>query len=439
MKPVILPSRPYLLLGVPLLLLAMAGFGGRAAEARPSEAPPGVSLGPVAPRGDIVPEKMVALASTIAGVVDDHDDVFASSSYNAATERFEVSANSPEGVDLLRESGIDVSDIDVSNVPLAHRALMAAGERVVDQLAKARSILRVMGVNRSGTGLYLEVSQEPTEDQVAEFASATRGVEFPVSIEVQADLELPDQRPVDDNRRVDQSPYYGGFAYAAAVGAAGTVWGRCSGGFSYSVAGVAYMSTAGHCFYKNTPRDEMFAWQIYYANLGQHAGNWTNRTTWEDGVGTVLSPDGQYHGDLSIVNVESTGHQAAPRIWRGGQSTTGSEPVQSRSAPAVGTYVCKGGATTGDEGCLSLEVRNVNVNWYDPNSPIVKRAIDIAHDDYGYCSEPGDSGGPIFRFGIVAVGIISGHTDYAGGGCQQRFTGMEEAVQLWGGNVKFAP
>jgi hypothetical protein len=37
----------------------------------------------------------------------------------------------------------------------------------------------------------------------------------------------------------------------------------------------------------------------------------------------------------------------------------------------------------------------------------------------------------------VAVGIISATFTLPGYGCQLVFTGVEEAVQAWGGNVKF--
>lgn len=55
----------------------------------------------------------------------------------------------------------------------------------------------------------------------------------------------------------------------------------------------------------------------------------------------------------------------------------------------------------------------------------------------------GDSGGSVIvdhsgaETYAHAVGIISGHSSAAVLGCFQYFTGVEEAMQAWGGKLRF--
>lgn len=208
-----------------------------------------------------------------------------------------------------------------------------------------------------------------------------------------------------------------------------------------------FMFTAGHCFELGTADDQMFtmngAWLNSFDEL-QYAGLFSGRTSWNDGVGSRQVPtDNQFHGDIGLVNTETVGRATGNGMWDGGPGTVNKSAVTSRLAPSVGLNVCLSGATSGIQ--CTVEVTAINVDVNIQNSGIWLRDGDLARGEtQANCSEGGDSGGSIFRRSgststIVAIGTISGHTDFTVGGCQQRFTGAEEAVQAWGGDVKQAP
>jgi len=217
---------------------------------------------------------------------------------------------------------------------------------------------------------------------------------------------------------------------------------RSSKDLRYADGSTQYELTAGHCFPQGTTHTEMWSLNGPFMSetKSEHAGNWHGRTTWLDGTGTRLSSDGQYHGDVSLIQVTETGHEVGNMIWDGSATTTDRTFVHIREAPAMGNPVCKAGATSG-ESCL-LTINHTNFD-FDLGSEGWLRNGDSANAGDSRCSQGGDSGGSVYDWRLfngntyaVAVGVISGHKDFVTGGCLQRFTGVEEAVQLWGGDVR---
>jgi streptogrisin D len=78
---------------------------------------------------------------------------------------------------------------------------------------------------------------------------------------------------------------------------------------------------------------------------------------------------------------------------------SGTFNVSTAGNPPVGTTVCRTGSTTGTR-CGSIQAYDSTVNYAEGSvSGLIRTNV---------CAEPGDSGGPLFASGGVAVGITSG-------------------------------
>lgn len=250
---------------------------------------------------------------------------------------------------------------------------------------------------------------------------------------------------LDDNRPTDPSPYAGGARYGIAngSGSGASVSALCSTGFGYLRNGKEYMLTAGHCYPRNNGNRD-FMWIVTGSDTSptksQYAGS-KCCSTFESGTGTVpMGNDNQNHGDLALVNVSGAGNDAGNQVWWGGVSTTDKIPVTSRTAPTIGDDVCINGMTSGSD-CGTV-VQHTNVARTAGGETV--RNIDVAHSTHSYdCSQGGDSGGSVVvdhsgtETAAEATGIVSGHTNTGDGGCDQWFTGVEEAMQAWGGGLNF--
>ena len=154
-----------------------------------------------------------------------------------------------------------------------------------------------------------------------------------------------------------------------------------------------------------------------------------------------MGNDSAAHGDLVLVNVSGAGNAAGWKIWWGTVGTTTRIPVTSRTSPTIGDPVCINGMVSGSDCGLTVTHTNISHTYGDGT---VLRQGDEAHSSHSYdCSQGGDSGGSVVvdhsgaETEAEATGIISGHTDVDGGACDQWFTGVEEAMQAWGGGLKF--
>lgn len=122
-------------------------------------------------------------------------------------------------------------------------------------------------------------------------------------------------------------------------------------------------------------------------------------------------------------------------MWVGEADTTTKWPVVSRQAPQVGTSVCSGGAVTGDQCVWHV----LEVNGVFQTSNMIAWPVDFAG---GYLQvQGGDSGGPVFRYvngnQVEAVGVLQAHRANAPYPSGIVFTGVEEAMQAWGGGLDF--
>jgi streptogrisin D len=156
---------------------------------------------------------------------------------------------------------------------------------------------------------------------------------------------------------------------------------RCSAGFNTrNGSGRNHVLTAGHC-----------------TDLG---GTW--RTSGGQTIGPVAASSfpGNDYGAIRISN-------PAALDPRGGVLYFGSfRDITGASRVPVGSSACKTGSTTGTT-CGTVQAYNVTVNYAEGTVRGLTRT--------NICTQPGDSGGPMFA-GSRAQGITSGGTI---GGCGQ--------------------
>lgn len=241
-----------------------------------------------------------------------------------------------------------------------------------------------------------------------------------------------------ESRLEDDSPVAGGFRYVMKNGnsssATGSGW--CSGGFGYHIGSVEYMLTAGHCFSQGT--SFRYMWNTYDGScctkktyLGQEAGS-----VWENGVGSKRAADGEYHGDVALVLISNAGDQ----VWWGAVGTTDKIPVTVRRVPTIGDPMCINGAKSGSD--CGLVVQDVNINHTYSDGDVLRNGDKAHSSSEADCSRAGDSGGSIVydhsgaETQATGIGIVSGSTIRATD-CDEWFTGIEEANQIWGGNINF--
>jgi streptogrisin C len=172
--------------------------------------------------------------------------------------------------------------------------------------------------------------------------------------------------------------------------------GRCSVGFNAVSGNTRYIITAGHC-----------------TKLGG---------TWAGPDGTAIGPvaKSSFPGyDFGIVEVASGSWEQTREVYTdsGYLTVTGTEPA------AIGTSVCRSGATSGYH-CGRVEAINETVNYGSGDVVRGLTRTDI-------CAEGGDSGGP-FISGTQAQGTLSGGS----GGCllggQSYFQPVRDVLSTYG-------
>lgn len=165
---------------------------------------------------------------------------------------------------------------------------------------------------------------------------------------------------------------------------------RCKIAFNVRSGSTVYALTAGHCTALGSP------WSIGPVVHSSFPGN-----------------------DYGLIQY-SDPSQAESGI-RGSGGTT--FLITSAGTPSVGQSVCVRGSTTGTH-CGTVLALNVTVNYGD--GYVVTGLADST-----VCSEPGDSGGPIYS-GSTAHGIISGGSGNCTSGGRTFFQLVTEPMNAYG-------
>lgn len=134
----------------------------------------------------------------------------------------------------------------------------------------------------------------------------------------------------------------------------------------------------------------------------------------------------------------STRSSGAIRATSSASSTTSTfaSPSPRVAASSCGP-ICINGVTSGAD--CGLTVFDTNINHVCDDGDVLRNGDGANSTSQADCSQPGDSGGSIVYDHSGAEtqeGIASGHQNFSIG-CAQYFTGIEETIQAWGGNVKF--
>lgn len=136
---------------------------------------------------------------------------------------------------------------------------------------------------------------------------------------------------------------------------------------------------------------------------------------------------------------------SAGQIYRGGSTSTSAASVSgmfSRQAQSGDQY-CTGGSRSGE--ICGWTVNKVGVNIKYSDGATIRNAVS-SKNKQGWCTRPGDSGGPVYIVSgskVVAKGIISGGggggSDYYGGlfdQCTQVFTDIYQPYYGFPGVIR---
>ncbi len=209
------------------------------------------------------------------------------------------------------------------------------------------------GVDVPSNGLVVSVPEGATDAKTEAFLVTARSLGVPVLVERVAGAAQP-------------HAFYGGEAILASGG------GRCTAGFiTQSGSGTQYVVTAGHC---------------------------TNISSSWSGDGQVIGPTaassfpGNDYGAIRINNPAALDPRGAVLSNGAVQDITGASRVP------VNSTVCKTGSTTGTT-CGRVLRYNVTVRYAEGTV--------YQLTETNVCTQPGDSGGPLFA-GNRAQGVVSG-------------------------------
>lgn len=442
-------------LGVFALLPTIAVSGGLGLAAQgsspplPSEAMPEsawVTYGRVEVPNSVFDydETTREMSTEAAILVEDRPEDFLGS-YIAEDGDVTIVAATEQGERLAKREIAGSTRLDVTESTISLEQAGELGETLPEMTAGLWESVEAWGAAPEHRGMFVTLTEVPSEgDKVAieRFASTHQ---VPVYVEVEPGGPVV----VDDSRWNDPSPYAGGMRWADGDARTNpSLGGYCSSAAGYLLGGKGHILTAGHCMSRNSGNRD---WMWIFS--GRNEGTWTPRelagrkafSTYRNGHGTVN--DGGLHGDLALVNVADYDRIAGTTVWWGTVNTTNKIPIVSRIYPERGVPVAINGATSGSD--RGLTVARTNVRYRYPNGDVI-REIDRAvsprgseDPDLSDCSVPGDSGGGVALDGpggetdISLMGVVSGHRVLDTGGCFQYFTGVEEAIEAWGGGLKY--
>ncbi len=423
-----------------LSTLLLLGFGihqGPSEASEPGADPVRYHVGPLPePDLSLITDQNRPALNLAAELVDAHKDAF-TGTFVDPRGRVHVVAATDRGQGLAADVFKGRSDAAIDRGNLTIDDATRLGANLYESLPDIGIKMWTWSAAADNSSLQVGLTSPLTDYELGELRSFANAN----SITVDAYADENAERPTKDSRQGDNSPFAGGFRYATgdATSNPRIKW-VCSGGFGYSRNGTDYMLTAGHCL----DRDTSFK---YTFNTNDDATksikNWIGHrsySSWTDGVGSVVLADSSYHGDLALFNVDVAGKAAGTQIWWGTKDTTNKIPVTARRSPTVGDPVCINGITSGSDCGTAVDATNVAV-LYNTGEYVVNgdRAVSTSSAD---CSQEGDSGGSVVynhsgaETQATAEGIVSG-SGGGSSGCYQYFTGVEEAIQAWGGNIKF--
>jgi streptogrisin D len=262
-----------------------------------------------------------------------------------ATGDLTVEVADTAAADVAAAAGADVR-------VAADTGVEAAGEALAAAMTALGATGAAVSLDASGDTVVLSVPAGASD-------AATRAL-----LDRAADLDVPVVVERTDGP-VDTFALYGGEDILLNLNQ-----GRCSAGFNLVSGGTYYLLTAGHC-----------------------GGD----TWYDDGVAIGTTVVERFPGDdyklIRIDNVGAVNPQGTVLY------NSGTYNVSTAGNPPVGTTVCRTGSTTGTR-CGSIQAYNATVNYREGSvSGLIRTNV---------CAEPGDSGGPLFASGGVAVGITSG-------------------------------
>jgi hypothetical protein len=188
----------------------------------------------------------------------------------------------------------------------------------------------------------------------------------------------------DSRRQLEEAPGRPGFVRVevgpiATVSAqiwAGESTSSCTLGFAVVKSGTRYTSTAGHC-----PASDTYQWG-----------------------GTLSLAYSQYFGSVDLMLYHKGSHTVTNKLWDG-SSVRSITSTRSRTAMAVGNFVCHFGQSTGYQ-CGYITSKSYSPP-YVPNVAATWIRIEGCSVGNSNVSLPGDSGGPWF-LSATAYGWHSG-------------------------------
>jgi hypothetical protein len=233
-----------------------------------------------------------------------------------------------------------------------------------------------------------------------------------VAVRYEPDAVLP-----SNQGREDDTSNGGGFYGGSDING-------CTSGFSWYSGSVNFMVTAGHCYpYGGTASTPVEPMGTVFQDL---------RENYNVGTGTVvMTNQSVQYGDMALVQV-TTGKLVSAHVYSNlGENTNSTRQVKEMwfTPVAAGDQFCTDGRITGERCGWTVmydhyDQQLANGEWSRHTNEAVKQ---------GYCTKPGDSGGPVYTIrsdgGVAAKGIHTwgggGGGDYYGGPfdpCYEGFT-----------------
>jgi streptogrisin D len=256
-------------------------------------------------------------------------------------------------VEVSDAAAAEVAEAAGADVRVDSAADVEAGaEALADAMTDLEAAGAAVSVDASGDAVVLSVPAGDVDAATQALVDRAGSLGVPVSIERTAGP-------------VDTFALYGGEDILLNLNQ-----GRCSAGFNLVSGSTYYLLTAGHC---------------------------SGDTWYDDGVAIGTTSTQSFPGNdyklIRISNVSGVNPQGTVLY------NSGTFNVSTAGNPPVGTTVCRTGSTTGTR-CGSIQAYNSTVNYAEGSvSGLIRTNV---------CAEPGDSGGPLFASGGVAVGITSG-------------------------------
>ncbi|GIH99345.1 DNRLRE domain-containing protein [Planobispora takensis] len=303
----------------------------------------------------------------------------------------------------------------VANAKYSAGSLQAIADEIADldatQLPGAGDI-HISGVQPQRNRVVVEATSASVEMRQA--LAARYGLD-----KVAIRLIDPAQVPITtESRNNDIGDYIAG----------GAAYGPCTTGFAWMDGRTAAMLTAGHCHDSTGASLGLVAYDTYGPK------------------GTVkLSGQSKYRGDLALIYLTQRKGGGSASVWIGSPTSTQRRYVSGvySEYAKVGDRYCVSGRVSGET--CGWTVKEVGKSVRYGNSETVRYLV-IGEKSSGTCTQPGDSGSPVYTIRqqdgrVVARGITSGgRRDQTEANfflpCRHLFTDIRHAVNAMPGSIK---